>query len=172
MTRFSILVLSASMSHASVVYKYQGENYDQVGGLYDTTMSLTGTVEFAAPLLPNIFEEVFPTGFRFDDGVDTITAENATSARFGFATDNLGGIIGWQVSVKVEEGGGVREVISDKLMLYSQDVAIHLTDTFGGLAGNRYNPGGWTVVPIPAAVWLFGSGLLSLVGMTRRKKSF
>jgi hypothetical protein len=28
-----------------------------------------------------------------------------------------------------------------------------------------------TVVPIPAAVWLFGSGLLGLVGMARRKKA-
>jgi len=28
-----------------------------------------------------------------------------------------------------------------------------------------------TVVPVPAAVWLFGSGLLGLVGMARRKKS-
>jgi len=27
------------------------------------------------------------------------------------------------------------------------------------------------VVPVPAAVWLFGSGLLGLVGMTRRKKA-
>ena len=28
-----------------------------------------------------------------------------------------------------------------------------------------------TVVPVPAAVWLFGSGLLGLVGIARRKKS-
>jgi len=28
-----------------------------------------------------------------------------------------------------------------------------------------------TVVPVPAAVWLFGSGLIGLVGMARRKKS-
>jgi len=27
------------------------------------------------------------------------------------------------------------------------------------------------VVPVPAAVWLFGSGLLGLVGLSRRKKS-
>ena len=26
------------------------------------------------------------------------------------------------------------------------------------------------VVPIPAAAWLFGSGLLGLIGMSRRKK--
>lgn len=30
---------------------------------------------------------------------------------------------------------------------------------------------GITTVPIPAAVWLFGSGLLGLVGMARRKKA-
>jgi len=29
---------------------------------------------------------------------------------------------------------------------------------------------GQTVVPVPAAVWLFGSGLMGLVGMARRKK--
>ena len=28
-----------------------------------------------------------------------------------------------------------------------------------------------TVVPIPAAVWLFGSGLIGLIGVARRKKS-
>ncbi|MDH3888134.1 MAG: VPLPA-CTERM sorting domain-containing protein, partial [Gammaproteobacteria bacterium] len=26
-------------------------------------------------------------------------------------------------------------------------------------------------VPVPAAVWLFGSGLLGLIGMAKRKKS-
>jgi hypothetical protein len=27
-----------------------------------------------------------------------------------------------------------------------------------------------TVVPVPAAAWLFGSGLLGLIGMARRRK--
>lgn len=31
--------------------------------------------------------------------------------------------------------------------------------------------GGSTIVPAPAAAWLFGSGLLGLVGMARRKKA-
>jgi hypothetical protein len=30
---------------------------------------------------------------------------------------------------------------------------------------------GTAVVPVPAAVWLFGSGLLGLVGMAKRKKA-
>lgn len=33
------------------------------------------------------------------------------------------------------------------------------------------NVGSASVVPVPAAVWLFGSGLLGLVGMARRKKA-
>jgi hypothetical protein len=28
-----------------------------------------------------------------------------------------------------------------------------------------------SVVPVPAAVWLFGSGLLGLIGISRRKKA-
>ncbi len=42
-----------------------------------------------------------------------------------------------------------------------------------GMSGN-YNAApsliGVTAVPVPAAVWLFGSGLLGLVGVARRKK--
>ena len=30
---------------------------------------------------------------------------------------------------------------------------------------------GETAVPVPAAVWLFGSGLLGLIGISRRKKT-
>ena len=29
----------------------------------------------------------------------------------------------------------------------------------------------FTVVPVPAAVWLFGSGLLGLIAVARRKKT-
>ena len=38
----------------------------------------------------------------------------------------------------------------------------------GTLPGNNFGRG--TVVPVPAAVWLFGSGLLGLIGMARRRK--
>jgi len=47
------------------------------------------------------------------------------------------------------------------------------TGTFGQGPGWNTTSGtsSLSAVPIPAAVWLFGSGLLGLVGMARRKQS-
>lgn len=39
------------------------------------------------------------------------------------------------------------------------------------IAGNSTGGGGTAPVPLPPAVWLFGSGLLGLVGVSRRRKS-
>lgn len=49
-------------------------------------------------------------------------------------------------------------------------------DTFSdtgnfGFDGTVTNVSVSTVVPIPAAVWLFGSGILGLIGVSRRKRS-
>ena len=49
--------------------------------------------------------------------------------------------------------------------------------SFFGLAGKPSVPSQYgieisqVVVPVPAAVWLFGSGLLGLIGIARRKKA-
>ena len=41
----------------------------------------------------------------------------------------------------------------------------------GGTSGVDITNFGFTAVPIPAAIWLFGSGLLGLVGISRCKQS-
>jgi hypothetical protein len=45
----------------------------------------------------------------------------------------------------------------------------------GGKDGNLYSwavhAGNVSAIPVPAAVWLFGSGLLGLIGISRRKKA-
>ena len=45
--------------------------------------------------------------------------------------------------------------------------------TIVGGQGTTNYMGDWTVaaVPVPAAVWLFGSGLLGLVSLARKKKA-
>jgi len=62
---------------------------------------------------------------------------------------------------------------------YNSENALGLwTLTFGDTAGaDPLSLNSWgldittSVVPVPAAAWLFGSGLLGLVGVARRKKS-
>ena len=44
--------------------------------------------------------------------------------------------------------------------------AVHVHDCFGSNSCSAVS-----AVPLPAAVWLFGSGMLGLVGVARRKKS-
>ena len=46
--------------------------------------------------------------------------------------------------------------------------SIFISNTSGGVEVDHLQYG---VVPIPAAVWLFGSGLIGLIGVARRKKT-
>ena len=40
---------------------------------------------------------------------------------------------------------------------------------FNGITGDDFPVSGGSPIPVPAAVWLFGSGLLGLVGVARRR---
>jgi len=62
----------------------------------------------------------------------------------------------------------------------TQSSLIDLNTSFYECCGNGFNDHNFisgsispvvSTVPIPAAVWLFGSGLLGLVGVARRKKA-
>lgn len=66
------------------------------------------------------------------------------------------------------------------LLSYRGDVSYTGGSLAGGLTGGRFEgtaPGSdviaklGAVVPVPAAVWLFGSGLLGLVSVARRKNT-
>lgn len=59
----------------------------------------------------------------------------------------------------------INNVQKDQLLAGLWYINIHTTSFVNGEIRGQVN-----VVPIPAAVWLFGSGLLGLIGIARRKK--
>lgn len=82
----------------------------------------------------------------------------------------------WEVQSSAVASGGACDV-TDVYTLGCLNEA--LTTTTGdwttpsnkSLSHITFYDTGTTVVPVPAAVWLFGSGLLGLAGVARRKKS-
>ncbi|VAX14662.1 hypothetical protein MNBD_GAMMA24-547 [hydrothermal vent metagenome] len=53
---------------------------------------------------------------------------------------------------------------------YSAHIPLGDASGFGGIAYALHLEGTISAVPVPAAVWLFGSGLLGLLGVVKRKK--
>jgi len=54
---------------------------------------------------------------------------------------------------------------------YTAHVPVGDPSNFGGVQYDLTLTGTVSTVPVPAAVWLFGSGLMGLVGVSRRRKS-
>ena len=80
-------------------------------------------------------------------------------------------------------GDGIAEIIDlfASLGVVGSEATGFIVDPRGGYLVNIQHPSSendalWsitqaTVVPVPSAVWLFGSGLIGLIGIARRKKS-
>lgn len=94
-------------------------------------------------------------GDRFTRTVWTGTTQDGTAARLNGSTVYLG-------SPSVAHGNSDR---FDSAWVY--DASFQLNNTLNSLYALS-SP--ITVIPIPPAVWLFGSGLLGLIGIARRRK--
>ena len=185
------LVLSTNPVNAAVVYTYTGNNYNDFSNLvdpniYDSSMNLTITFT-TDNLITNTNEDIkaLVTSFSAYDGINLLTEENATLARLALHTDNAGNIIEWDVRANNLPGGLLGEGQNTSVRSFniigldSEDNALTEDCTIYTLgfcyASDRYsarafdNPGTWSVVPVPPALWLFGSGLLGLVGVARKK---
>jgi hypothetical protein len=88
----------------------------------------------------------------------------------------VGSNAGVQVDIVANSGGSIASpMIGSATITNAQEadllaglwyINIHSTAFPGGEIRGQVN-----VVPIPAAVWLFGSGLIGLIGIARRKKA-
>ena len=188
-----VLVLGNNTVNAAVVYTYTGNNYIDINpetrlGIYDSSMNLS--ISFTTDnLITNFNGDItaLVSGFSSFDGVNLTTEGNADYYYFAIHTDSAGNVLEWDINVYLDvnfdEVGdrsfGVRSqyiigrdgfdfVHTDECLIYTLGNCYSTEDYYGRVFNN---PGDWTVVPIPPALWLFGSGLLGLVGISRCKKS-
>ncbi len=159
-----------------------------IPGSYDATMRISGYFEVASPLGSNFLGQVSAISFSFQDGRQTIT--NSTpdlrgDSRIDIQTDATGNVIYWQITAVVDHGssysdihgfavpvdnyfpGAVSALSFDGAEISSGPNAFFSHDT----AGNRDNPGTWSVAstPEPTALALIAIGLVGFVLGRRRQ---
>lgn len=153
-----------------VVQSYQMDTYVGTAGGYFATQYGTGE----PPAEPTTM-----TGSVTAAGVITLD----TTGRYGmaqyFAADSSLGAQPWNAGTSLISGtsvGPAGTITGTDLTstLYGKVVASSTVNGWGFFNGTPYTEVfsmQFTAVPVPAAVWLFGSGLLGLVGIARRKKA-
>ena len=145
-----------------------------MGGVVDTSplaagdiiltgaTDVTGTISFSAPVVDPVIA-IWSLG---SSEIDSFTFAETPTLVAGGPQITFGGqsITVSGNTVTGQEGYGV--VLFEGLFN-----SINFTSTAEYLGYYGFTVGSVQAVPIPAAVWLFGSGLLGLIGMARRKKS-
>lgn len=176
-----------SQSGASYGELFTGQTLDTSGGFDSLSGTPTSTLNLKANA--SIFDNVgiFSTGgsntiygdlnSETGEGAVSILLDTETNI-FGF--NILGGNDGqFLVDFFGSDGGLIgsfSQTATNSFFGFRVDSgtlisAVSITNTdYLGLAYDNFTFNS-TVVPIPAAVWLFGSGLLGLVGVARRKNS-
>ena len=167
---------------------------------YDTSNFISGTVTLENLLAANTTSTPAILDFSFTDGNQTLSMANgAAIVAMEFTTDE-DSITNWRVELNILPPGplGVGDV-TQTIITYNRDAGVEdtgRTQTVTGTLpaflfisdlssdpvpissidyGTASTAGTWTgniaAVPLPAAAWLFGSGLLGLAGIARRKKT-
>ncbi|MCK5869910.1 MAG: VPLPA-CTERM sorting domain-containing protein [Methyloprofundus sp.] len=115
------------------------------------------------------FSDVWSLTFPTPNAVVSLTAGGFSAFSVEYNRDNsniftTAGII--------NNGGGNWSILPPVLLGINSPLFVRLTGAGinGQYALNIQNAGPSTV-PVPAAVWLFGSALMGLVGVSRRKKA-
>jgi len=88
---------------------------------------------------------------------DTLSFDLSNTIINGVALWDLGALSNSSVNMSLDNVGGCTQLVGGDVDIQNVNLSRCAFDT--------------TVVPVPAAVWLFGSGLIGLVGIARRKKA-
>ena len=192
------LGIVSSASATFVVYTYTGNTFSYIKdenppeGTYSDTDFVS--IEFTVPEplinLRPFLTPITPTSYSITDQRNTFSSATPPPyVNFNVITDEMGDINDWSINVHSSDsdlfdlslGEQSIYIFSDSDPTIAGDVGsiTECTVVFGSFCeatNNDYagaNMGTWTktVIPVPPALWLFGSGLLGLVGIARRKKT-
>jgi hypothetical protein len=190
--------LSAMPTQASTIYTYTGNFFDSTliidanppTGDYKPAMKVTGSFELLNPLGNglidvNILASPDLVGFSFSDGRNTITNTNAGTKVIFVTIGGSGNIIDWKIELTM----GSMSALGDQIGGISSYLAFDAgyvaeCTTFSFFCTNQSDsavrnlaPGTWaistgdtSVVPLPAALPLFATGLGLLAFVARRRK--
>ena len=176
--------LVTSQAHAiNVTYDFAGTCADDCGPLGFLTTpvdTVTGTLELdlSEPVIEQQWEASDVLTYSFTYGEFTIDDTNSTLDNYDIGTV---GVNPFTTTATAPFSIGDDALIAT----YDADSSVYLLIYEGGLNLIQANEtcdgtcqavaaGSWTrtsVIPVPAAIWLFGSGFIGLIGVARRKKA-
>ena len=161
----ALLLLFASSAFANVTYTYTGNYYTSATWPYTTSDRITGYfVVFSALPANSTFLYLTPLDYSFTDGY-----QSYTTLPVDVATDSAGRISQWRIAL----GGFGWGTGSFNWGTNQADVGgVYIWPPGWRTASVVGDPGSWVetgAVPEPTGILLFGTGVLGLFGVVRRR---
>jgi len=183
-----LLIIGSSAAMAAIVYQYTGNNYEpgfilDPGNPYTASMQITGSFTVDAPLV-NFSGDLIPISknWTFSDGFHTFTDTDNVLWRADMTTDSSGNPVSWDIgmldhdtipvldeylqSLRTRSNSSL-EYDTARINIYVDCIGFNCWQLVAYAESSI--PGTWQVVPIPPALYLFGSGLIGLVGVARKR---
>lgn len=174
----------SSASASSIIYNWTGENGSGSITFFDT--NIVDPENFSVAFTT---ENVADISYTFENGTSIGDADGFSTASTLQSLDELGTGLFSAVNGVIENWtfNYVSVVSVTPLPIGFVDSSLNFTVSciinpcpadsaivnFVGNFSSESNSGNWELqpVPVPAAVWLFGSSLIGLVGMAKRRKA-